>query len=451
MKTKTHFIASFLSLWSLACFSQSALENYVEEGLLNNRQYLKERLNTDISEEEKKMARGLFLPDISFDASYIRADGGRTIDIPIGDLFNPVYASLNQLTGSEQFPTDLENVSEQFLPNDFHETKIRIVQPLLNTDIYYGHKASKAKVSVNEAKETAYQNQLAFQIRKAYYDHLKLVEQKTILDSTLVLLKELVRVNKKFVKYDVATRDVLYNTEAQMYQIEAQRATVVKNIALSRNFFNFLLNKDLESEIIIDETVQKERNQTTVSQLKETAVTNRSELESITNGIKANDFDIKRAGGFLIPDVSTVAEFGYQGFGYDFDQNQRYYLLSFNLSWPIFQGGRNKSKVRKAQLIKEQLETDYSEVENSILLEASQGHYEYEEALVVHDAQLSQLKSAQENFKIIEAKYGQSQALLVQFNEARTQLTTAQLNESIARFNIKIAEANLVRITQNNL
>jgi len=451
MKTKIHFITACLGFYGLSCFSQSALENYVNEGLRNNRQYLKERLNTDISEEESKMAKGLFLPEVSFDASYIRADGGRTIDFPVGDLFNPVYASLNQLTGVEQFPTDLENVNEQLLPNDFHETKIRIVQPLLNTDIYYGHKASKAKVSISEAKERSYQNQLAFQIRKAYYDHLKLVEQLVIIDSTRLLLKELVRVNTKFVQYDVATKDALYNAEAQLYQINAQCATVYKNIALSRNFFNFLLNRDLESEIIIEAPIAKENDRFTVFELKENAVKNRSELESISNGIQANDFDIKRAKGFLIPDVSTVAEFGYQGFGYDFDQNQRYYLLSFNLSWPLFQGGRNKSKVRRAQLVKQQLETDYSEVENSILLEASQGHYEYEEALAVHSAQLSQLKSIRENFKIIQAKYRQQQALLVEFNEARTQLTTAQLNESIARFNIKIAEANLIRITQNNL
>ncbi len=451
MNTRTYLQATILSFSSVIGFSQDTLEAYVEEGLLNNRQYLKERLNTDISKEENKIAKNLFLPDVSFNASYILAEGGRTIDIPIGDLFNPVYATLNQLTASERFPTNLKNVNEQLLPNNFHETKIRIVQPILNTDIYYGQKASNANISVNQARETAYKNQLSFQIRKAYYDHLKLVEQKAILDSTRILLKELVRVNGKFVKYEIATKDVLYNAEAQLYRIDAQLATVQKNIALSRNFFNFLLNKDLEAEIIIDESIGFERERFIISELKKTALTNRSELKGIEKGIEANDYEVKRNKGFFVPDISAAAEFGYQGFGYDFDQNQDYYLLSFNLSWPIFQGGRNKSKVRRAKLRKEQLETDYSAVENSILLEASKGYYEYEESLAVYTAQLSQLKSAQENFKIIEAKYRQSQVLLVEFNEVRTQLTTAQLNESIARFNIKIARANLIRITQNNL
>ncbi|MEO0528365.1 MAG: TolC family protein [Bacteroidota bacterium] len=451
MKKKLKYIMSSLLLCSMFAYTQGKLEAYVEEGLLNNRQYLKERLGTDISNEEGKIAKSRFLPDFSFNASYTLADGGRTIDIPVGDLFNPAYATLNQLTNSNQFPTDLANVSEQLLPNDFHETKLRIVQPILNTDIYYGYKASKAQISVNQAREEAYKNELSFEIRKAYYDHLKLVEQKTILDSTRLIVKELVRVNGKFVKYGVATKDVLYNAEAQSYQIEAQLATVQKHIAVSRNFFNFLLNKDLESPIRIDTSLRQNNAKYNLLALQKSALANRSELESIKNGIAANKFEIKRNKGYLIPDVSAAAEFGYQGFGYDFDQNQDYYLISFNLSWPIFQGGRNKAKVHRAKLQKKQLETDYSEVENSILLEASKGYYEYEESLAVYGSQLSQLKSATENFKIIEAKYKQGQVLLVTFNEARTDLTTAQLNESIARFNIKIAKANLLRITQNNI
>ena len=57
-----------------------------------------------------KEAHALFLPNVSFGASYSKADGGRTIDLPLGDLLNPVYKSLNQLTGSTKFP-NLQNKS----------------------------------------------------------------------------------------------------------------------------------------------------------------------------------------------------------------------------------------------------------------------------------------------------------------------------------------------------
>lgn len=454
MKDKTTFkirqiiiLLSFIQ-FTIAASAQSILDTYVEEGLISNQQYLKERLSTKIALEESNISKSLLYPDVSFNASYILSDGGRTIGFPVGDLLNPAYTSLNQLTNSNQFPTDLENFNEQLLPNDFNETKIRIIQPILNTDIYYGYKAKKSLVSLNQAKINAFRNQLEFEIRKAYFNHLKVLEQKAILDSTRLVVKELVRVNGKFVKYDVATIDVLYNAEAQLYQVDAQLAEARKGISTSRNFFNFLLNRDLETPIDRDELIGFEREIFSIEKLQNNALTNRTEVNQAQSGIDASDYEIKRSKGFLIPDISVAGEFGYQGFGYEFDQNQDYYLISFNLSWPIFQGGKNNAKVRKAKFEKQRLEADLSDIKKRIQLEVSTAVYEYEETLKVYDLQLALLKSAKENFKIVQGKYRQNKVLLVEFNESRTQLTTAQLKESIARFNIKIAKANLDRTIQ---
>jgi len=45
-----------------------------------------------------------------FGASYTKADGGRTIDLPLGDLLNPVYQSLNQLMGQQNSPASRINL-----------------------------------------------------------------------------------------------------------------------------------------------------------------------------------------------------------------------------------------------------------------------------------------------------------------------------------------------------
>lgn len=433
---------------TIAAFGQSILDTYVEEGLISNQQYLKERLSINIAQEESNISKSLLFPDVSFNASYLLSGGGRTIGFPVGDLFNPAYATLNQLTNSNQFPTDLENFNEQLLPNNFHETKIRIIQPILNTNIYFGYKAKKTLISLSEAKTNAYRNQLKFEIKKAYFNHLKVLEQKTILDSTRLVVKELFRVNGKFVKYGVATKDVLYNAEAQLYEVDAQLTQAQKNISTSRNFFNFLLNRDLETPIDRDELIGFERKIFSIEKLQNNALTNRTEVNQVQSGIDASDYEIKRSKGFLIPDISVAGEFGYQGFGYEFDQNQDYYLISFNLSWPIFQGGKNNAQVRKAKFEKKQLEADLSDIKKRIQLEVSTAVYEYEETLKVYDLQLALLKSAKENFKIVQGKYRQNKVLLVEFNESRTQSTTALMKESIARFNIKIAKANLDRTIQ---
>jgi outer membrane protein TolC len=79
-------------------------------------------------------ARARYLPALDFSARYSRADGGRTIDFPVGDLLNPVYASLNQLTGSARFPT-VANQEIDFQRTREQETKVSLTQPLYDPRI----------------------------------------------------------------------------------------------------------------------------------------------------------------------------------------------------------------------------------------------------------------------------------------------------------------------------
>src|ERR1044071_8610296 len=128
MKTKPLVLT--ITLLISAGFSQaqgqSILQAYIDEGLKSNLQLKQEQLNYDKSVEGLNVARSLFLPQVAVNASYTLASGGRKIDFPIGDLLNPVYSTLNQLTDSQQFP-QLPNQSIQFLPNNFHDTKLRVI------------------------------------------------------------------------------------------------------------------------------------------------------------------------------------------------------------------------------------------------------------------------------------------------------------------------------------
>src|SRR5882724_7550952 len=74
-------------------------------------------------------ARAHYLPALDFDARYSAAHGGRAIDIPVGDLMNPVYATLNQLTGTARF-APIANQQINFLRSREQDTKLTLTQPL---------------------------------------------------------------------------------------------------------------------------------------------------------------------------------------------------------------------------------------------------------------------------------------------------------------------------------
>jgi hypothetical protein len=111
------FLAGYYSITA----QQSNLEWYIQEGLKNNLALKQKEFSLNRSIAALDEARGLFMPSIGINARYTRADGGREIVFPIGDLMNPVYSSLNSLMGYDAFPTDLENESINFLREKEHD------------------------------------------------------------------------------------------------------------------------------------------------------------------------------------------------------------------------------------------------------------------------------------------------------------------------------------------
>ena len=80
------------------------LDRYVQAGLESNLTLRQQVISIERSIAALEEAHGLFYPSVSFQTRYTRADGGRTIEIPIGDLMNPVYATLNQLLAAQGHP-----------------------------------------------------------------------------------------------------------------------------------------------------------------------------------------------------------------------------------------------------------------------------------------------------------------------------------------------------------
>ncbi|WKN43382.1 TolC family protein [Tunicatimonas pelagia] len=438
-------IVVLMVLTILPAYGQTVLDDYVELGLKNNQQLIREQLGTQLAAEKEKEARGRYLPDVALDASYTWAQGGRIIDVPAGDLVNPAYEGLNQILGENRYPTNIPNVSEQFLPNNFHETKIRIIQPILNSRIYYGYKAQTAQRSAQQAQQAAYENQLIKEIKTAYFQHLAAREQLSILTDTKDLLEELLRVNQRLVANDKATPEIVYAARADVSEIESQLANARKQINTSRIFFNYLLSRDLGDSILVDATTTSPPSSVSLSlnSLQQQALADRHELAQLRYGMEASNLAVKLNRSFLLPEITAVADVGFQGFDYTFDDDQDFWLVQLGLTWPIFQGGQNRSRVQQAVLGQQQLESELVDLQQRITLEVSQSYYEWQEAQQILEFRQDERQFAQETFRIISKKYRQDQAILVELQEARTNFTTAQLSESIARYDLKIKEAAL--------
>jgi outer membrane protein len=443
---KPLIIVVFLHAFNLTYAQSQVLEGYIQQGVKNNLQLQQEDLNYEKSVQNLQLAKSLFFPQLSANSSYSWAHGGRKI--PIGDLVNPVYSTLNQLTGTNKFP-QIEN--SQFLPNDFHDTKLRLIQPIFNMDIYFNYKAQKDLISLQQAQRNAYENELKFSIASAYYQYLESEEAITILSETQELLEEILSLNKKLVANDKATKDVVLNAEYELDKIEQQLTEAKKNEAVSVSYFNFLLNRELNESIEKDTAIATSKlNSYQLSELTNTALNNRQEIKQVQFGMSANEELLSlNKNGAILPKISFVGDAGYQGYKYKFNNDQRYWLVQFSLSWDLFKGGEKRAKIQQAKIDYQITENRMAQLKKQIELQVIQAYHELNAAKSSFITSQSGVKRSEKFFQIIQSKYNEGQAIMLEYLDAENKLTTARMTQVINTYELLRKEAALQKTIAN--
>lgn len=436
---------SFCIGMSIAAHSQSALDQYIEEGLKSNQQLLQETLAVENSKLSLSEAKGMYFPSVNLQSDYTLADGGRSINFPIGDLLNPVYGTLNNLTGTDQFPT-IDNVNEQFLPNNFYDTKVRVIQPLFNSDIYYNQKAQQQLLKVSEAKRSTYEEELKKEIKIAYFNYWQVVQALSIYESNLEVLQALVNFNQKRYQADQITIDEVYRAQFEVAQLQAEQSNAEAQAATAQAYFNFLLNRNHDADILEDQSlnINPLLAEETLPMMEE-VVNRRQEMTQIRSAQEAQFQAIRLAQGSRLPQVNAVFDMGYQGEGYQFGSEENYWLLNLGFSWNIFSGFRNAKRVEKARVSLDVIKSQEQQLRQQIALEVTRANTSFTAARQQYRSRQLALKSAKKSFEIISSKYRESQALLVQYLDARSASLSSELELNVAKYRLMSARAQLDR------
>ena len=432
------------SLFAHSAAAQATLDAYVKKGLEGNLALHQKSFDRQKAELDLKRAKTLFYPQASLNSQYTLAMGGRTQDIPIGDLLNNVYSTLNQLTGQSKFP-QVNNQSIQFLPNDFHDTRVEVVMPVVNTDLYYNRAIKKELINTQQADIDIYKRELVKNIKEAYYQYLQAGKAVDIYNNALALASENLRVSEKMVQNGTATRESVMRAKAQVSQVKASMIGATNQQQNAAAYFNCLLNQTLDAPITIDSTILERINNNVKAEVEMPA--RREELAKLQSAQKVVGTSIKMNRSYLIPKLNAFYNIGFQGFGFRFNGDQFYQLGGLQFKWDLFKANDNKYKVQQSQLDLDALNTQYKDVEQQLTLQVHTSNNNYRSAIQTLQARVDEVQSAQETYRFAERRYREGQALQIELIDARTQLTNAQLNYSLAQLAVLTRAAELERAT----
>ncbi|MBN1198456.1 MAG: TolC family protein, partial [Bacteroidales bacterium] len=320
-------------------------------------------------------------------------------------------------------------------------------QPLFRPDIFFNYRIQKDLSEVVSIDVEIYKRELVKEIKTAYFNYLKTVKALTLLEQTLDVVKENVRVNESLYANDKVTLDVVYRSRAELSKVERQLTEAHDFHERAKSYFNFLLNKPLKSEInVMDDHALQIRNPIPEEEALSTALANREELQQVTKYQNVSANNLRRYQYNKAPTLGLGVDYGIQGENYSLSPESDFLFASVVMQWSIFKGFENRSKIREASISQDILEEKYKEVENQIRLQVTDAWYGEVTARETVKTSLSENESASKAFELISKRYYQGQSSLLEFMDARTDMTTAGLSLIIARYDYEISLAELERI-----
>ncbi|MNJ85867.1 outer membrane channel protein [compost metagenome] len=399
-------------------WSQEVLDTYIKQGLDSNLVLKQRSVQLDKALLALNTAKSNFLPSVNFNASYTSAEGGRYSDLPVGDMLNPVYATLNQMTGTNAFP-QIQNQQINFLPNNFYDAYIRTSVPLLNMDIYANKRIQEQKVELSSLDMQVYARELVKNIKVAYYNVIMASKSVEVYESNKKILEQNVALNEALIKQGKGLKVNLLKAQTELMKMNTSISTAKNQLKNAEAYFNFLINRPLETPIILEET--------TASNPQLEMVKEREEVELISQSIEIQESVLKMNKNYWVPKINAFLDLGSQGTNWEMSRKSTYYMFGVSASIPIYNGSRNQQQVKQTRYELENARLQLDQVSQQLELQRQQALRNTLNARENWETAKVQLEASKEYFALVSGANREGLTSQLEFIDASNQVTNAEL------------------------
>ena len=422
----------------LAARAQSrALDGYVAEGLRQNLTLRQQAMATERSAAAVREARGNFLPSATLNARYTNFSGS---GVDFGQFINPVFATLNQLTGTNQFPTDV-NVR---LPLR-QETTVRLAQPVFQPAILFGVRAADAARDAQVATQEATAVAVAAEIRGAYLQHAKARRLAELRAATRALLEEQVRVMTRLIEAGRATPDALSRARAELSEAIQLQAEAEQLVQASAQAFNLMLARPLTDAIVLDGDTLGFGELPSLEAAIDAGGARRPELRALGAAERAATAQRRAVQSNHLPTLAVALDYGFQGNEYRFAAEDDFTSVSLVASWSLFNGGKDAARAEQARYEARRLALQGDEARRGVELQV---RLAWQAAVVARTAIRTaedQRAAAVRTHELVSRRAEEGLASPLELSQARTQMTAAELNAVLTTYDYYLRRVELDR------
>lgn len=414
------------------------LRSLVAEALHANLGLAQQRDSERKAAAEVGEARGLLLPALGLESRYSHLHGG----LDVGQLINPVYATLDRLTGTNRFPTDLDITLPQR-----HDSRLRVTQPIFNEQLRANFALARARRDGQRMELAVAARRLAAQVQIAYLQAAAARRQVDVYEAALAVVAENERVAERLLAAGSATPEAVHRARADHADLQQQLDEARDQSAAAARELNRILRRPLEQQPIelIADSVFDLPLDLSADAAVERALARREELRQADAGVSTAQAGKRVATAALMPSAAFAFDYGYQGSDLALREDEHYWSASVVVSWSVFNSGRDLAARAGAGYDLDRARARRNEVADLVAVDARNAQ---QAAAVAHDAVATaetRLEATRRTYTLVRRRFEEGAASSFELVDARAALTSAELNRVLTAYRYAIRWVDLER------
>ena len=429
---KYKILITVISLISLNTNSQEVLDLKKATAIT-----LENNLNIKISENFEKISdnntsflNSGYLPTISAGSNFIKSNQNVEIKTPSG-----LEGTLENIESD----SNSANISMNFIIVDGAGRKFnyRKSKELFN----------KSKLEVVEVIENT-----IFQLYTVYFEACRLIEEQTIYKNNLDISQSRLDRKRLELEYGQSTSLEVLNAEVDFKNDSINYLNTISNLSNVKRDLNLIMNVDSEEifELITEVNFLefKELNDA-YSGAKE----NNTSLKIDNKNVSISKNEMMATKSTYLPTIGLIGSYGWNESINDnpyafFNKNiNDGFSGGVSLSWDIFNSGRKIIANKNAKIKYENSKIEKERKMNLFFNELNSIYQTHTNNLYIFEVQEKNLETNKLNFDRNLEQYKLGRLSSIQFRDAQLKLQRAELQKNTSKYNTKISELALMKIS----
>ena len=228
--------------------------------------------------------------------------------------------------------------------------------PIFNLDMIYARKGAKLQQDVYKYKSAYIKEDIAYEVKKAYTQLQFAYQLKQILQGTLTDVKQINQSVTNFYKQGLVQKSDVLNAQVQVNTVESALSKAQSNIENASEGLCLLIGSTQEAQSVYStDSLTQELSGFSNPELSEA----RSDIMAMKTALNVSKIMAKSSYMAFLPKINAFGSYQFNDskvFGF----NKNSYIAGISLSWNLFSGNQNLSKIKSANYTTDKIKKELS-------------------------------------------------------------------------------------------